>query len=200
MRKRVEAQEEEISDLQEKLSQATSTLKAETGAQSAHVKEAKSLKRRLEAQDDEISDLQRKLARITKSRSEEHEDEMSALQKKLSQANKSLAEAEAENKTLSAKLAATRTSVAPGSAKKSAAAIRMMGGAEVAAAAQAAQLKEDLYSDLTGLIIRSVKYEEEENIFDCIQTGRNGSEYLIPIYALPVTDSSSVALQVWRAK
>ncbi|KFX93247.1 hypothetical protein O988_06906, partial [Pseudogymnoascus sp. VKM F-3808] len=64
---------------------------------------------------------------------------------------------------------------APGSAKKSAAAIRMMGGAEVAAAAQAAQLKEDLYRDLTGLIIRNVKREEEEDVFDCIQTGRNGT-------------------------
>jgi chromosome segregation ATPase len=191
LRKRVDAQEEEISDLQAKLSQANASLKAEVAAESAHAKETKSLKRRLEAQDDEISELQRRIARVNKSRSEEHDDEISSLQKKLSLANNSLSEAQAENKTLSTKLseaqaenktlstklAATRTSVAPESAKKSAAAIRMMGGAEVAAAAQVAQLKEDLYSDLTGLIIRNVKREEEEDVFDCIQTGRNGSKY-----------------------
>src|SRR6187402_3940392 len=97
----------------------------------------------------------------------------------------SLAEAQSENKTLSAKLAANRTASAsvesansklPGSAIKGNGGIRLMGTAEAAQVAQAAQLKEDLYSDLTGLIIRSVKRESEEDIFDCIQTGRNGSK------------------------
>jgi len=41
---------------------------------------------------------------------------------------------------------------------------------------QAAQLKEDLYSDLTGLIIRGVKRDAEDDVYDCIQTGRNGSK------------------------
>lgn len=49
-----------------------------------------------------------------------------------------------------------------------------MGNSE---AAQVAQLKEDLYADLTGLIIRGIKREDEEDIFDCIQTGRNGSKF-----------------------
>ncbi|OLL24222.1 Monopolin complex subunit pcs1 [Neolecta irregularis DAH-3] len=33
--------------------------------------------------------------------------------------------------------------------------------------------KEDLYADLTGLIIRDVKHSPEKTIYDCIQTGRN---------------------------
>jgi Chromosome segregation protein Csm1/Pcs1 len=38
-------------------------------------------------------------------------------------------------------------------------------------------LKEDMYSDLTGLIIRGVKRTEGGDAYDCIQTGRNGSKY-----------------------
>lgn len=53
----------------------------------------------------------------------------------------------------------------------------MMGSAEAAQAAQTALLKEDLYSDLTGLILRGVERGEESDIYDCIQTGRNGSKY-----------------------
>ena len=52
----------------------------------------------------------------------------------------------------------------------------MIGSAEAAQAAQVAQLKEDLYSDLTGLILRGVEKVEDENVYDCIQTGRNGSK------------------------
>lgn len=98
----------------------------------------------------------------------------------------SLSEAQAENKTLSTKLAVNRTAAAsiesvnskvPGSAIKGNGGIRMMGTAEAAQIAQAAQLKENLYGDLTGLIILSVTREAEEDIFDCIQTGRNGSKY-----------------------
>lgn len=42
------------------------------------------------------------------------------------------------------------------------------------------RLKEDLYSDLTGLMIRNVKRLDEEDIYDCIQTGRNGSKFPLP--------------------
>ena len=52
----------------------------------------------------------------------------------------------------------------------------MVGSAEAAHAAQVAQLKEDLYSDLTGLILRGVERKDESDIYDCIQTGRNGSK------------------------
>jgi hypothetical protein len=52
----------------------------------------------------------------------------------------------------------------------------MVGSAEAAHAAQVAQLKEDLYSDLTGLILRGVEIGSEADVYDCIQTGRNGSK------------------------
>ena len=38
------------------------------------------------------------------------------------------------------------------------------------------KMKENLYSDLTGLIIRSIKHKEGEDEYDCLQTGRNGSK------------------------
>ncbi|CCJ28509.1 unnamed protein product [Pneumocystis jirovecii] len=41
--------------------------------------------------------------------------------------------------------------------------------------ASISQLKEDLYSDLTGLLIRDVKLESKKTVFDCLQTGRNGT-------------------------
>ncbi len=103
----------------------------------------------------------------------------------------SLVAAQNEIKALQAKLAAARssatcvesaTSKTPGSAMKNSIQARnaMVGGAEAAQAAQTAQLKEDLYSDLSGLIIRSVKRTEEGDAYDCIQTGRNGSKYIHP--------------------
>lgn len=52
----------------------------------------------------------------------------------------------------------------------------MVGSAEAAQAAQIALLKEDLYSDLTGLILREVARGDESDVYDCIQTGRNGSK------------------------
>lgn len=110
------------------------------------------------------------------------------MQSKVAELTASLSEAQAEKKALTTKLAANRTAAAsvqsigskvPGSAKKNPAVKTLMvGSAEAAQAAQIAQLKEDLYSDLTGLILRGVKREEEEDVFDCIQTGRNGSMYL----------------------
>lgn len=111
--------------------------------------------------------------------------DISKLQAKVTQLTSSLSDAHIENKTLSAKLAANRNAAAsvesangrgPGSAVKANGGIRLMGSAEVAHAAQLAQLKEDLYSDLTGLIIRDVKREAEDDVYDCIQTGRNGSK------------------------
>lgn len=140
------------------------SLKAELAKQQDIMKKNEVLKTKLETQTKEASTLKAQIAKLTAS----------------------LSEAQSENKTLSAKLAANRTASASvesahskttGSAMKANGGIRLMGTAEAAQVAQAAQLKEDLYSDLTGLIIRSVKRESEEDIFDCIQTGRNGSKY-----------------------
>ena len=110
---------------------------------------------------------------------------------KLTLLNTSLTETQNENKALQAKLANVRASSViesvhggktPGSAIKRPAQAPMVlvGSPEAAHAAEVAQLKEDLYSDLTGLILRGVEKGEEDNIYDCIQTGRNGST--LPCY------------------
>ncbi len=126
---------------------------------------------------------------MLKKRVQAQEEEISRLQEKFAQLTSSLSEAQVENKTLSMKLSANRTAAAAvesantrtaGNALSQNGGIRMIGTAEAAQAAQTAQLKEDLYSDLTGLIIRGVKREPEEDVYDCIQTGRNGSKFLHP--------------------
>jgi Chromosome segregation protein Csm1/Pcs1 len=38
-----------------------------------------------------------------------------------------------------------------------------------------AHLREELHSDLTGLIFRNVEHDKGTTIFDCLQIGRNGS-------------------------
>jgi hypothetical protein len=100
----------------------------------------------------------------------------------------SLLQAQNENKALQAKLANSRSASVtvesvnaartPGSAMKGKGQQRtiMVGSAEAAQAAQVALLKEDLYSDLTGLILRGVERGDEADVYDCIQTGRNGSK------------------------
>lgn len=85
----------------------------------------------------------------------------------------------AANRTVAASVVSATAPKVPGSAVKATGGIRLMGTAEAAQTAQAAQLKEDLYGDLTGLIIMSVTRKPEEDIFDCIQTGRNGSKSMI---------------------
>lgn len=106
----------------------------------------------------------------------------------------SLAEARQEVKTLSTKLAASRSAEAaatavttkvPGSAIKGGTAAARAIATASTEAAQKAQLKEDLYGDLTGLIVRVVKRDSAGQTFDCIQTGRNGSEcYLLKFSAV----------------
>ena len=63
------------------------------------------------------------------------------------------------------------------------------------------KLKEDLYSDLTGLMIRGVKRSPEEDVYDCIQTGRNGSKSrttkLVSLYPL-TTPKLSASTYLYR--
>ena len=101
-----------------------------------------------------------------------------------------LAEAQNENKAVAAKLANSRIASAafeslgaktPGSAlrvgqQQGNARTIMVGSAEAANQAKIAQLKEDLYSDLTGLILRGVERGMDCDVYDCIQTGVNGSK------------------------
>lgn len=139
------------------------SLKSDVATEKALAKESEVIKKKVASQQSEIAKLQAKIS------------EMAA----------SLSEAQNENRSLLAKLATSRNVAAsvesanskvPGSAVKAAGGIRMIGSVEAAQVAQAAQLKEDLYGDLTGLIVRSVKRQTEDDVFDCIQTGRNGSK------------------------
>lgn len=119
---------------------------------------------------------------------------MAALEKentRLSTENKSLTSSltsqQAENKTLSAKLAAARAATTaqsdsnkhvPGSAVKArTTGVVLPGTAEAAKEAQLHKSKIDLYSDLTNLVVVGVKKgEDSEDVYDCLQTGRNGSK------------------------
>lgn len=134
-------------------------MKAQLAAQTEVAKEAQRLRQQLET-------------------SQAKADE---LQNQLSETNAALAGAKTENKTLSTRLAAARSAEAaypkvPSSAVKgNAGNNRLLANAE--AAVQQAQMKEDMYGDLTGLIVRGVKREQDEEIYDCIQTGRNGCKF-----------------------
>ncbi|KAI2781935.1 chromosome segregation protein Csm1/Pcs1-domain-containing protein [Daldinia loculata] len=136
--------------------QLIETLKAQLSAQTELAKEAQRLRQQLEASQTKADQLQNKV----------------------DDTNASLMEAKTEVKTLTTKLAAARsaemTAKIPSSAiKGSSANNRLLANAE--AAAQVAQMKEDLYGDLTGLMVRGVKREQGGETYDCIQTGRNGT-------------------------
>jgi len=71
------------------------------------------------------------------------------------------------------------------------------GTAEAAKEATLAKQKVDLYSDLTNLVVLGVKRsEDEEDVFDCLQTGRNGSKSFPPstslYHALTITTAPTI--------
>jgi hypothetical protein len=122
---------------------------------------------------------------------------LSKAQAQVSQLTASLSQVQKENKALQAKLANSRSAIVtvesanaaktPGSAMKGKVQQRtiMVGSVEAAQAAHVAKLKEDLYSDLTGLILRGVETGDEADVYDCIQTGRNGSRSFFFFYLFP---------------
>ena len=137
------------------------SLKKELASQAPQAQEARKLKKQIQSQETEVDKLR---------------DTATELATSLNNANN-------EVKALQAKLAAARapsidktsSKVPASTAKATTHRQAMIGSAEAAQAAHVAQMKEDLYSDLTGLIIRSVKKTQEGDTYDCIQTGRNGS-------------------------
>ncbi|KAF7185834.1 Monopolin complex subunit pcs1 [Pseudocercospora fuligena] len=84
-----------------------------------------------------------------------------------------------EVKSLEAKLMAARQQVANAAQESKAQEVAKKQNSSVsvnvAEAQKEAKMKENLYADLTGLIIANVKRNEGEDIYDCIQTGRNGT-------------------------
>ena len=159
------------------------------------------------AQDDFIQSLKQQIASLQSASSETSSlrDQLSALKDsnaRLVAENKtltaSLSSVQTENKILSTKLAAARSSQPPESKTVPGSAVKqrsvLPGSAEAAKEAQIRQLKEDLYSDLTGLIVRGVKRGDSEDVYDCIQTGRNGSKCPrdFPILILDLTIISAL--------
>ncbi|OHF03394.1 chromosome segregation protein [Colletotrichum orchidophilum] len=130
---------------------------------------------------------QRSLAKEGQQRKKQLEE----MEAKLSALTASLSEAKQESKTLSTRLAASRSAEAAASAKVPGSAVK--GGSAAARAiassdvVQTGQLKEDLYGDLTGLIVRVTKRDSAGQVFDCIQTGRNGTLH----FKLEVENESS---------
>lgn len=158
---------------------------------------------RAKDQDAVIASLRKELAEARKSNVSSSES--TALQKQtsaLTTANElltneaanlkaSLQVAQNEAKALEAKLVAARQQLsqsatqettatkAPGAATTRQDLSRSV-GANANDTQKEAKMKENLYSDLTGLIIRGVKVKEAEDEYDCIQTGRNGSKISLP--------------------
>jgi hypothetical protein len=115
------------------------------------------------------------LAETRRQQLEESETKAREMQARLHDLERALSESRTEVKTVKAKLAASRSGESAGA--------KCSGGLVAdnsVASSQIAQMKEDLYGDLTGLIIRGIKKEGNDEIFDCIQTGRNGSKSTSP--------------------
>ncbi|KAJ4314131.1 hypothetical protein N0V84_009065 [Fusarium piperis] len=162
--------------------QLIAELKAELAAQTSLAKEGEQLRQQLEESEAKAEDLEATIEEL----------------------NGSLTEAKSEIKTLSTKLAAVRSgdvnSRVPGSAMKTGGLANRTAQAEAAHAAQAtAQAKEDLYADLTGLILRGLRQEDVEDVFDCIQTGRNGTlHFKLGVENAEASDNYEEALFTYR--
>ncbi|KAK3503064.1 chromosome segregation protein Csm1/Pcs1-domain-containing protein [Neurospora crassa] len=150
--------------------QLIAALKAELTSQKEAAREATRLHKQLEASESQLSTLDAKVAELTSSLTKS-KTEINALNIKLT----------ASRQAEAAAVAKIGQPQVPGSAmknKQNGNRMLTMGNSEaIAQATQQHQLKEDLYSDLTGLIVRGVKRDQQtgEDVYDCIQTGKNGT-------------------------
>ena len=131
----------------------------------------------LQTRTSEIASLNKSIAALTKTNTS-----LTSENKKLAD---SLNTAQKENATLNTKLAAARQPEAnkvPGSAVKARnTGVVLPGSAEAAKDAMLQKQKVEMYCDLTNLVIVGVKKnEDDEDVYDCLQTGRNGSKYPHP--------------------
>lgn len=157
------------------------SLKKELAAVRASQSESKTLRSKiasLEGENKRLSADNTRLASESKSHSSSHseaQNEIKSLNAKLSTTQIKLQAAEIAAASTAATVAATAK--VPGSAGKAGQKNAANANAAVNADMAILKLKEELYSDLTGLMIRNVKKIEGEDVFDCLQTGRNGSTY-----------------------
>ena len=136
------------------------SLKAELATQTAMAKEGLMLRDKLEASEAMAESLRDNVVSMAAS----------------------LEQAQADIKMLNTKLAAYRTTEAAATGansryhgntmKNGVSATRQTNTKDVVG-----QAKAELYCDLTGLIITGMKKDGDEDLFDCIQTGRNGSKF-----------------------
>ncbi|KAH6611879.1 chromosome segregation protein Csm1/Pcs1-domain-containing protein [Boeremia exigua] len=142
--------------------------------QDAVIKALKQQVADLQTRTAEITSLNKTIAALTKTNSS-----LAAENKKLTDG---LNTAQKENTTLNTKLAAARSSTqpdakVPGSAVKArTTGVVLPGSAEAAKDAMLQKQKVEMYCDLTNLVIVGVKKnEDDEDVYDCLQTGRNGT-------------------------
>ncbi|KAI5366298.1 Putative monopolin complex subunit Csm1/Pcs1, csm1/Pcs1 domain superfamily [Septoria linicola] len=139
-----------------------------------------------------IASLKRELAEVKKS-SSSVSSETTGLQKQVTALEASSQRIEAERNELKEKLKLSENEVKSLEAKLNAARQQISNTAQETKMLEAAakknsnisvnqsetqkeaKMKENLYADLTGLIISGVKRHECEDIYNCIQTGRNGT-------------------------
>ena len=156
------------------------SLKRELAAQTPLAQESRKLQKTFAVKETETQELHTNVVELSASLTAA-QNEIKALQVKLAASRSASVAVEGVNsKTLKNAKDQVRTI--------------MVGSAEAAQAAQVAQLKEELYRDLTGLIVRSVKRTEEGDTYDCIQTGRNGSKCSILNYSCAALTSSQLSI------
>ena len=161
----------------DKLKRATDE-KAKTAAEliASLRKEVAEARKATKVDTSESTALQKQINALTAS-NEKVSAENKELKAKTQAAQSDAKAAQNEVKSIEAKLAAARAEVTAQEAKAKGAAAARNVPANTTESQKEAKMKENLYSDLTGLIIRNVKRKEGEDEFDCIQTGRNGSKY-----------------------
>lgn len=160
-------------------------------------KELQEARKSTRADSSETSALQKQVSSLTAS-NEKLSTENKEFKSKAQAAQSDAKAAQNEAKSLEAKLVAARAEVTAQEAKAKGAAAARNVPANSSESQKEAKMKENLYSDLTGLIIRNVKRKDGEDEFDCLQTGRNGSKYT-DVYSQcltkgPVTNTDSPAL------
>ncbi|KAL1954417.1 hypothetical protein VTO42DRAFT_1187 [Malbranchea cinnamomea] len=137
--------------------QLIESLKQELEMQTNLARQSRALEKQLKEKNTEVSELQSKLKDMSSTLGKA-QNEIKGLQTKLAAARNATVAAENTQAKVAGRGSAARNQAANGSD-----------------AAQTARLKEDLYTDLTGLIIRNAKRQGTEDIYDCIQTGLNGT-------------------------
>lgn len=177
---------------------------AKTGAETNFEKLKRAADQKSKDANDLIAILKKEIAELRKS-SGSDSSENQALQKQVSSLTSAnlgltterdglkekLHTAQNEVKSLEAKLMAARQQVAhmQESTKASANSLNKSVNSNTTDTQKEAKMKENLYSDLTGLIIRGVKRKDGEDEFDCIQTGRNGTLH----FHLSVANDASIS-------